>query len=209
MTLLDPTAISDPEDYTPDDYRDKGLVIRRFKKDIRDQVKQQFEERETTVLRRRSTAEEDRAFEALLNVPFTRGGRRLEGQSHELLRIGLQKALFESAGTSPSATNQDAGRTQTQTDDVAEHAALAAILHEAITPDRFSRYQRLLTLLRAHDFGWSASAGSRSVSNFERLDTLQWLATSWRLRFASRQTTQTVRRRCPDGTLRHRPDGHR
>ena len=38
MALLDPTAISDPDDYTPQDYRDKGLVIRRFKKDIRHQV---------------------------------------------------------------------------------------------------------------------------------------------------------------------------
>ena len=33
MALLDPTAISDPDDYTPADYHDKGLVIRRFKKD--------------------------------------------------------------------------------------------------------------------------------------------------------------------------------
>ena len=45
MSLLDPTAISDPDDYTPDDFRGKGLVIRRFKKDIRDQVKADFQER--------------------------------------------------------------------------------------------------------------------------------------------------------------------
>ena len=32
MSLLDPTAISDPDDYTPADFNDKGLVIRRFKK---------------------------------------------------------------------------------------------------------------------------------------------------------------------------------
>jgi hypothetical protein len=38
MSLLDPTAISDPDHYTPEDFRNKGLVIRRFKKDIRDQV---------------------------------------------------------------------------------------------------------------------------------------------------------------------------
>lgn len=30
MALLDPTAISDPDDYTSDDFKDKGLVIRRF-----------------------------------------------------------------------------------------------------------------------------------------------------------------------------------
>ena len=52
MSLLDPTAISDPDDYTPDDFRRKGLVIRRFKKDIRDQVSADFQERQTICLRR-------------------------------------------------------------------------------------------------------------------------------------------------------------
>ena len=47
MSLLDPTAISDPDDYTPGDYQEKGLVIRRFKKDIRDQVREDFQERLT------------------------------------------------------------------------------------------------------------------------------------------------------------------
>jgi hypothetical protein len=45
MNMLDPTAISDPDDYAREDFRDKGLVIRRFKKDIRDQVQQEFKER--------------------------------------------------------------------------------------------------------------------------------------------------------------------
>jgi SNF2 family DNA or RNA helicase len=47
MSLLDPTAISDPDDYTPEDFRSKGLVIRRFKKDIRDQVSADFQERKS------------------------------------------------------------------------------------------------------------------------------------------------------------------
>lgn len=45
MALLDPTAISDPDDYTPVDFKNKGLVIRRFKKDIKDQVTADFQER--------------------------------------------------------------------------------------------------------------------------------------------------------------------
>jgi SNF2 family DNA or RNA helicase len=51
MSLLDPTAISDPDDYTPEDFRDKGLVVRRFKKDIRDQVSADFRERITEQLK--------------------------------------------------------------------------------------------------------------------------------------------------------------
>src|SRR5512147_2825523 len=65
MTLLDPTAISDPDDYTPADFRDKGLVIRRFKKDIRDQVKEDFQERITEQLRQTASPLEEAAYEAL------------------------------------------------------------------------------------------------------------------------------------------------
>jgi superfamily II DNA or RNA helicase len=184
VTLLDPTAISDPEDYTPDDYKDKGLVIRRFKKDIRDQVKEQFEERETTVLRAPSSAEEDRAFEALLDVPFTRAGRRLEGESHELLRIGLQKALFSSpkaAATSLRNRIRTLSEQKLQTDDTrAEKTGVAHALAcvEAIAPDRFSRYQRLLALLHDASYGWSPKKDDdRLVIFSERLDTLEWLRT--------------------------------
>ncbi|MCC6165008.1 MAG: DEAD/DEAH box helicase [Acidobacteria bacterium] len=182
VTLLDPTAISDPEDYTPEDYRDKGLVIRRFKKDIRDQVRQQFEDRETTVLRARASAEEDAAFEALLAVPFTHGGHRTAGRQHELLRLSLQKALFSSpAAAAQSTRNRMASLEQRElvtNETRAEHAALAELLEkvDAITPACFSRWQRLLQLLRDPSYGWSAQQDDDRVVIFsERLDTLAWL----------------------------------
>jgi superfamily II DNA or RNA helicase len=182
MTLLDPTAISDPEDYTPEDYRDKGLVIRRFKKDIRDQVSQQFEDRKTSLLRATATPEEEAAFEALLAVPFTKGGRRLVGQSHELLRVSLQKALFSSPAAA-GASVRNRIRTiedpkSVTTEGQAEQQALQAVLAciDAITPERFSRYQRLLALLTDPAYGWSAKASDdRLVIFSERLDTLEWL----------------------------------
>ena len=43
MNMLDPTAIANPEEYTPEDI--KGLCIRRFKKDVKDQVSGAFLER--------------------------------------------------------------------------------------------------------------------------------------------------------------------
>ena len=43
MNMLNPTAIANPEEYGPDDI--KGLFIRRFKKDIKDQVASSFQER--------------------------------------------------------------------------------------------------------------------------------------------------------------------
>src|SRR3989442_1791036 len=71
MALLDPTAISDPDDYTPQDYRDKGLVIRRFKKDIKHQVMGDFKERPTVRLTRQPSLAEEAAYRALPPIPFT------------------------------------------------------------------------------------------------------------------------------------------
>lgn len=47
MNMLDPTAIADPENYTPEDI--KGLCIRRFKNDVKDQVNGSFLERQVTL----------------------------------------------------------------------------------------------------------------------------------------------------------------
>jgi SNF2 family DNA or RNA helicase len=96
MSLLDPTAISDPDNYTPDDFRGKGLVIRRFKKDIRDQVSADFQERQTIRLRQPASATEEAAYETLLDVAFTQSGQHNAGRQQELQRIGLQKGLFSS-----------------------------------------------------------------------------------------------------------------
>src|SRR5262249_10840394 len=96
MSLLDPTAISDPDDYTPADFRDKGLVIRRFKKDIRDQVSEDFKERVTEQLRKAASPQEEAAYQALLAIPFTQRGQRRAGKQQELQRVAMQKAIFSS-----------------------------------------------------------------------------------------------------------------
>ena len=43
MNMLEPTAIADPSNYTAEEI--SGLFVRRFKKDIEDQVRGQFSER--------------------------------------------------------------------------------------------------------------------------------------------------------------------
>ena len=57
VNMLDATAIADPDDYTAEDFR-PGLVIRRFKKDVQDQVREAFRDRE--VATRRCTASKRR-----------------------------------------------------------------------------------------------------------------------------------------------------
>lgn len=186
MSLLDPTAISDPDDYTPDDFKNKGLVVRRFKKDIRDQVSADFQERITTCLRQNASAQEEAAYRALLAVAFTQGGQHHAGKQQELQRVGLQKGLF----SSPAAALQSAtkriellqGKSSPTADEATEVQGLQelATTLKVLTSDTsassFSKYQRLLEHLRSDTFNWQKNdADDRLVIFSERIETLRWL----------------------------------
>ena len=187
MSLLDPTAISDPDDYTPENFRSKGLVIRRFKKDIRDQVVGEFQERKTTCLHQSASALEEAAYRALLEVAFTQGGQHKAGRQQELQRIGLQKGLFSSPAAALESTvkriqllSAKSGQSGDEGTEVfglqVLQEALQALLNDPGAKS-FSKYQRLLTQLRAADFGWQVDeASDRLVIFSERIETLNWLA---------------------------------
>ena len=187
MSLLDPTAISDPDDYTPEDFRSKGLVIRRFKKDIRDQVVGEFRERKTTCLHQAASALEEAAYRALLEVAFTQGGQHKAGRQQELQRIGLQKGLFSSPAAALESTEkriQLLSAKSDQSGDERTEVSGLQVLQEALQAlvndpgaKSFSKYQRLLTQLTAADFGWQVDeASDRLVIFSERIETLNWLA---------------------------------
>ena len=69
MNMLDPTAIANPEDYGPEDI--KGLYIRRFKKDIQDQVESAFKERQIHVAYCNASEAEEDAFDIFTDIKFT------------------------------------------------------------------------------------------------------------------------------------------
>ncbi len=186
MSLLDPTAISDPDHYTPDDFRSKGLVIRRFKKDIKDQVQSDFQERETLCLRHAASAQEEVAYRALLDVPFTQGGQRKAGRQQELQRVGMQKALFSSPAAALESTTKRIellqGKSSPTPEELLEVEGLTMlaenlqVLVSDPTARSFSKYQRLLEQLRSEEFGWQAhNAADRLVIFSERIETLRWL----------------------------------
>ncbi len=183
MSLLDPTAISDPDDYTPEDFRDKGLVIRRFKKDIRDQVANDFQERITTCLRQHASAEEEAAYRALLDIPFTQNGQHHAGKQQELQRVGMQKALFSSPAAALESTLKRIalldGKSEATADEASEVRGLDAFAEtlRAIGTPVFSKYQRLLKQLKDAEFGWTTSnTADRLVIFSERIETLRWLS---------------------------------
>ncbi|NEX15301.1 MAG: helicase [Halochromatium sp.] len=202
--LLDPTAISDPDDYSRADLDRKDLFVRRFKKDIKGQAEGQFLEPITRRLSAQASPEEEAAFEAALEIPFTlKGeraqgkqaerdqggqaeraqGKRVQGKQAELQRVGLQKALFSSPAAAASyARNRIAKLSRSSpVPSAAEQQEIAAFedferLLQAITPQHFSKYQRLLNALRDPEALWSGrDSNDRLVIFSERLETLKWL----------------------------------
>lgn len=186
MALLDPTAISDPDSYTPDDFKSKGLVIRRFKKDIKDQVSADFKERDTFKLQELASALEEAAYRSLLSIHFTQGGKHQPGKNSELQRIGMQKALFSSpAAARKSVQNRIAvlqRKASVGDDEIREIAELTdfeATLAPLLEPENikhYSKYQRLLRHLKRSESPWTPSkADDRLVVFSERIETLHWL----------------------------------
>ena len=184
MNMLDPTAISDPDDYAKEDFRDKGLVIRRFKKDIRDQVQQEFKERVVNDIYLNASPEEEAAYQALLDVPFTYRGEHSATKNGQLVRIGLQKAIFSSPAAADVSVKQRISKLEnkpeTTLDEQKEIQALNSLrlaLRNVDTAD-FRKYQQLLNLLGSREFDWKKTdTEDRLVIFSERIETVNWLKT--------------------------------
>ena len=182
MALLDPTAISDPEDYTPDDFKSKGLVVRRFKKDIKDQVSADFQERDTLQLRQNASPQEESAYRALLAIPFTQSGKHNPGKPAELQRVGMQKGMFSSPAAALESTEKRIALLSAKANATADEANEIEALQDfadtlrQIDAASFSKYQRLLAHLRSKEADWQANrADDRLVIFSERIETLIWL----------------------------------
>lgn len=182
MNMLDPTAISDTENYVKDDFQNKGLVVRRFKKDIRDQVDSEFKERSVHSLKHKATLEEETAYEALLDIPFTYKGKFDPEKQGHLIRIGLQKGLFSSPSACLVSVDERIKRLasgenisediQTEINGL-ESLKLAL---ENIKVSNWSKYQYFINLLKSKDFDWKKTdTKDRLVVFSERIETLRFL----------------------------------
>lgn len=182
MNMLNPTAIKDDANYGPEDI--EGLFIRRFKKDIKAQVRGSFPERIVHLRKHPASTAEERAYECLAGITFRQIDQ--EKRTGELLfKTLLEKALFSSPAACLNTIEGRIKRTRERTDparfdaDVAALQNLAAQL-EKITPADFSKYQALLKMLRAGSkdaIDWSSrETDDRLVVFTERIATLDWLA---------------------------------
>ncbi|WP_028322824.1 DEAD/DEAH box helicase [Desulfatiglans anilini] len=180
MNMLDPTAIADPEHYGPEDIR--GLYIRRFKKDIQEQVAASFKERRIAVAHCDASAEEEAAFDTLTDREFARIDQQRSGGL--LFRTTLEKALFSSPAACIDTIRHRIVRLRKLED---EQAALDIQSLEAlaegvgkVAAQQYSKYRKLLEVIRDPlvGFGWKGDDESdRLVIFTERIETLRFLHT--------------------------------
>ena len=178
MNMLDPTAIADPENYTPEDI--KGLCIRRFKKDVKDQVSGAFLERTITLERCKASAKEEHAYEIFAEMQLDMDLEKTKGVG-QLFKTSLEKSLFSSPAACIKSIEARLKKLYKKytTDDIKDIRLLEELKQalEQIEPKDFTRYQQLLSILKSKEYGWNAKvADDRIVIFTERIETMKYLA---------------------------------
>lgn len=177
MNMLDPTAIADPENYTPEDI--KGLCIRRFKNDVKDQVNGSFLERQVTLEHCHASAQEEHAFDLLAEMQLEMDAGKANNTGR-LFKTNLEKSLFSSPAACCKSIEARLKKLYKKytVDDISDIRLLEE-LHTAlgqVTPENFTRYQKLLELLHSDSYGWNPKdPGDRVVIFTERIETMNYL----------------------------------
>lgn len=188
VNMLDPTAIANPSDYSHEDYRDKGLVVRRLKQDVAGQLAKSFPQREIKLEKVSATTAEEAAYSLLADASFTSldSGRNT---GSALFRTTLEKALFSSPAACLSTVEKRLKKlhdkqqknsqnlSQDLSEDISQLEGIALALR-AITPTQFSKYQLLLDMLSnrgAAALNWTRGNDDRLVVFTESLETLAFL----------------------------------
>ncbi len=180
MNMLDPTAIANPKEYEYADFADKNLVVRRFKKDVKDQMAGEFPEREIKELQREATSAEEEVYRRLLESKFRDDDDEdTSANKGRLFKITLEKALFSSPMACASVVANRLKRlesrkevnSQSQINEL--HSLLLALNN--VDASQFSKYQLLLETIR-NDLKWKANnTDDRLVIFTESIKTLEFL----------------------------------
>jgi ERCC4-related helicase len=178
MNMLNPTAIANPKKYGREDI--EGLFLRRFKKDIHEQIGNAVLDRETNRWPKAASDIEEQAYDLLTKTSFLSFDKaKKTGQL--LFRIVLEKALFSSPAACRKTIDQRLNKIQgVQGPEAARDRETLVALAEAvdaITPRHFTKYQNLLGLLRKGGaLDWRPErTDDRLVIFTERVETLKFL----------------------------------
>lgn len=174
MTMLEPTAIADPDNYGPDDIR--GLFTRRFKQDVAQQMGESFPERVVVEQHVAATPVEEAAFAALDDLELVRIDAR-RGTANMLFKTVLEKALFSSPQACLETIDERIRRTLRRPDHGAFVEDLAALRHlrtkvEAIGTEHFAKLGALDGVLEGWEWTPRRAKEDRLVIFTERRATL-------------------------------------
>lgn len=187
IDLLDPTVLADKSHYTIDDFKDKGLVIRRFKADIKDDLSKAFQIRDIDTIEVKASDKEEAVFRTLHEMKFEKIDERHKPGT-ELFKTTLTKALFSSPRACVSMINNRVKKLRAKNEKSPNSAIAKDIdtLEEfrrrvlAIGPEDFSKFRRLVSLLQGKDdsnFGWNKKdSEDRLVIFTESRETLAFLS---------------------------------
>lgn len=176
MRMLDPTILPRKSDYTKQDV--EHLFVRRFKKDVRDEIRQEFPERQVFRFRAKPSAAEEHAFFTLANLNLNIDKDRRTG-AEMLFRTILEKSLLSSPAACAQTVRERINRL-TKKD--ANHPDIPVldelrVAVEAIAPDEFSKLNELVNRLKSDPiWQWhSDNPADRLVIFTERIETLKFL----------------------------------
>lgn len=176
MRMLDPTVLPQGADYTREDVQ--HLFVRRFKKDVREQMKQDFPEREVFRLASTASPAENLAFDALAELKLNSDGSGARDGAM-LFRTVLEKALFSSPAACLQTLKERIRRLEGKDPQHPDLEGLRDLqgLVQAIGPLQFSKFQYLIEQLRGgRHWRWDGREPSdRLVIFTERVETLKFL----------------------------------
>ncbi len=176
MRMLDPTVLPRKSDYTKEDV--EYLFVRRFKKDVRDEIRQDFPERQVFRFRAKPSAAEETAFTRLAELNLAIDQDRRTG-AEILFRTILEKSLLSSPAACAQTVRERMNRLRKKDSSHPDLPALDQLREavEGIKPDDVSKLNELVNRLQKDPiWRWNPeTANDRLVVFTERIETLKFL----------------------------------
>ena len=178
MNMLDPTAIANPEEYTKDEV--KGLCIRRFKKDVKDQMGSKYLERTVNLVSCEASPKEEVVFDIFAQMQLDMDTSKPKGTG-QLFKTSLEKSLFSSPKACLKSVEERLKKLRHKyPDGEIKDITLLEELRDALVlvePHDFSRYTSLLELLGSKEYNWNPkTVDDRIVIFTERIETMKFLS---------------------------------
>ena len=177
LNMLDPTAIANPKKYDRSDFEDKKLVIRRFKKDIADQVSDEFKKRKIFTIKSDATSPEEEVFEYISGISFQSIDSK-KRKASELFKTTLVKSLLSSPAACMESVKRRIAKIEKLDEDYSDDIHTLEVLLEKlelVDEESFSKYNELVNLIK-NKMKWKKKSDDRIVIFTERIKTLNFLA---------------------------------